>query len=86
MCDQFEFVALWDCEDDVKTCSQANLKWNEDEHFAHSLMADNSSIAMYHHILFDKDGISPSLFVSNFEWFARDADELVDLLIEGHKK
>ena len=81
-CDQVEFIALWTCEGEVKTCTEAASRWNEEENFAHIVMAGDAgdAVALYHHLLFDKAGISPELFVANFELFSNDAERFLELV------
>jgi hypothetical protein len=84
-CDQVEFISVWNCGDDYKTCTQSNTTWNAKERFSHSILTGNN-IALYYHLLFDKNGISPSLFIDNFEYFSNDDMQLVKILVEGKGK
>jgi hypothetical protein len=84
-CDQIEFVAFWTCKGEVKACSDAVLKWNDDENFSHAMMTGDS-VVLYYHLLFDKAGISPSLFARNFELFAADMDGFIDVVIKSRGK
>jgi hypothetical protein len=84
-CNQVEFIAIWTCKDEVKVCTDAALKWNDDENFSHAMITGDS-VATYYHLLFDRAGISPSLFVANFEMFAADMDGFVDVVIKSRGK
>lgn len=76
-CTQLEFMAFWDCNEEIKRCENLNIKWNSEEVFSHTIMIDNK-IAMYRHLLLDEGGASEALFIKNFEFFSRDAAGLMD--------
>lgn len=84
-CNQVEFLSVWSCKDETAMCAEASRKWNEDENFSHA-MASQDGLVLYYHLLFDKAGISPKLFIDNFETFAADVDSFVELAIKVREK
>ena len=77
-CDQIEFIAVWDCTNQLSACVQTSAKWNESENFSHTIIS-GKAIALYYHLLWDGGGMSPELFIRTFEYFAQDMSGLVDL-------
>lgn len=71
-CDQLEFLAFWDCSDDLKRCRKLHETWSNDELFAKSLIMDKS-IVLYRHLMLDEVGVSEGLFIRNLTLFSNDA-------------
>jgi hypothetical protein len=84
-CDQFELVAVWNCENDIPGCSKVGDAWNKDENFSHALIT-NGRIALYYHLLSSKEGVSPDLFLANFEQFGQDIAALQKLYVDSFKR
>lgn len=71
LCTQIELIAAWTCDGIKKKCATQTEKWNGEENYSHALFFDDT-VALYHHLLFDKVGYSSELFVTNLEFFIRD--------------
>jgi hypothetical protein len=50
------------------------------------ILLNEDWIALYHYLMFEDDGISASLFLKNFEAFAKDAYSLQQLLLDSLEK